>query len=44
MENEIINIGMAWITGSPYLSLTIGIAVAEFVTRLLIHQNSVKIP
>lgn len=33
MENDGLNVAMAWITASPYLSLTIGIAVAEFLTR-----------
>ena len=34
MENDILNIAWMWMVGSPYLSLTIGVAVAEFVTRL----------
>jgi len=34
MENDLIGIAMSWITASPYLSLTIGIAIAEFITRL----------
>ena len=34
MESEILNIAFMWVAGSPYLSLSIGIAVAEFITRL----------
>lgn len=34
MGNEMLNIAWLWMTGNPYLSLTIGIAVAEFITRL----------
>jgi len=34
MEENIMNVVWAWAVGSPYLSLTIGIAIAEFITRL----------
>lgn len=33
MEENIINIGI-WITENPYYSLTIGITIAEAITRL----------
>lgn len=34
MEDSITDIAWAWASGNPYLSLTLGIAIAEFITRL----------